>query len=58
MKRSTYMGMLRILLCAAIFSVLWACNDGSNRSASNNNTGGTGSELVWNQGNWNESEWQ
>jgi len=51
MKRTTYKAMLRILIGLALFSVLCSCDD---KSASNNSTTG----LVWNQGNWNESDWQ
>jgi hypothetical protein len=57
MKGTKYRGILRILFCAGIFSVLWACNSSDDNSASNN-TGATDNGLVWNQGNWNESEWQ
>jgi len=45
------------LLCAATLGFLLSCGDGGS-STSNNNTGGTGNELVWNQGNWDQSNWQ
>lgn len=57
MGRSIYRVMLRVTVCLAMLAVLSGCNESSHQNTADNTTNAD-NELVWDQGRWDDSNWQ